>query len=186
MLGNVIFVGSAVIIIALIVLIQQSVYSQVMTEMTNNTAQEHAVHTIDNLITSEYIPLNGKLAAGDYVLILDITPFATSVEAHSHSALKIPCTEDGIPKVMLAAGVAPKLTGLDLGNPIINGTLNGGKLSLSIKGQSCLFHAELPTDITDVVLINSANETLDFDSGEYSVTLSIHAKAIQHTESSMN
>jgi hypothetical protein len=180
MVSSVLLLSTAVIFIALTVSTLQAVNSQLMTGMTNDTSQQHAAHTIDNLIASEHIPLNGKLPVEDYMLLTDITPFETSVEAHSHAALKIPCSEDGMPKATLAAGVAPKLTELNLGSPIVNGTLNGGKLSLSVKGQSCLFHSDLPTGITDVVLINTSNETLDFDSGKYSVTISIHATAIQH------
>jgi hypothetical protein len=44
----------------------------------------------------------------------------------------------------------------------------------------------LSIGITDVVLINTSNETLDFDSGGYSVTISIHGTAIQHSGSSMS
>ncbi len=54
-------------------------------------AQQHAAHTLDNLIVSEHIPLSGKLDDGDYVLLMDFTPFSTSVEGHSHIALKVPC-----------------------------------------------------------------------------------------------
>ena len=180
---NVFLLASAAVITALTGI--QVVYSQQMTEMTNNTSQEHAEHTIDNLVMSEHIPLSGQLAVGDYLLLMDITPFATSVEGHSHTALKVPCTQDGIPEITIAVGVAPKLEALDLGNPIVNATLNGEKWNLSVKGQSCLFHSDLPIGITDVVLINTSNKTLDLDSREYSVTVSIHGTAIQHSGLSM-
>jgi hypothetical protein len=181
MLGSSIMLLSSAVIIAVMILSTiQAGNSQVMPDMSNNTAQQHTVHTLDNLLTSEHIPLKGKLIAADYVLLTDITPFATNVEAHSHSALKIPCTENGIPEVAIAAGVSPKLTELNMGNPIVNGTLDGAELSLSVKGQSCLFHIDLPTGITDIVLINTSNKTVDFDNGQYSVTISIHAAAIQH------
>jgi hypothetical protein len=154
--------------------------SQPMADMTNNTSQEHAAHTIDNLVISEHIPLTGQLLEGDYLLLMDFTPFSTSVEGHSHIALKVPCGQDAIPKITIATGVAPKLNTLDLGKSIINGTLDGKEVSLSTRGQSCLFHADLPIGITDIVLINTSNETLDFDRGGYSVTVSIHGTAIQH------
>ena len=48
------------------------------------------------------------------------------------------------------------------------------------EGNSCLYHAQLPTGITDIVLVNTSNETLDFDRGSYSVTVSVHGSAIQH------
>lgn len=157
------------------------VYSQPMVGMTNNTSQEHAEHTIDNLVISEHIPLTGQIAAGDYLLLMDFTPFSTSVEGHSHITLKVPCGRDAIPKITIATGVAPKLHTLDLGKSIINGTLDGKEVSLSTRGQSCLFHSDLPNGITDIALINTSNKTLDFDSGGYSVTVSIHGTAIQHS-----
>ena len=52
----------------------------------------------DNLIISQHIPLTGNLVNGDYILLMDLTPFATSVEGHSHIAMKIPCDKDGVPK----------------------------------------------------------------------------------------
>ncbi len=55
---------------------------------------------------------------------MDLTPFATSVEGHSHIAMKIPCNNDGI---------APNLKSLDVGKAINNGTLNGKNLDLSEK-----------------------------------------------------
>lgn len=45
--------------------------------------------------------LIGNLVKGDYVLLMDLTPFATSVEGHSHIAMKIPCDKDGIPKATI-------------------------------------------------------------------------------------
>jgi hypothetical protein len=182
--GIFLHVVSAIIIATILSGIEVA-YSQSMTNMTNNTAQEHAEHTIDNLVISEHIPLTGKLVAGDYLLLMDFTPFSTSVEGHSHIALKVPCSEDRTPKISIATGVAPKLTTLEIGTAIINGTLNGEKLNLSEEGRSCLFHSDLPIGITDVVLINTSNETLDFNSGGYSATVSIHGTAIQHGGVSM-
>lgn len=54
-------------------------------------------------------------------------------------------------------------------------------MSLSTRGQSCLFHSDLSNGVTDITLINTSNETLDFDGGGYSVTVSIHGTAIQHS-----
>jgi hypothetical protein len=159
-------------------------YSQSMGGMGNNsnTSQEHAAHTIDNLVISEHIPLAGQLANGDYILLMDFTPFATSVEGHSHIALKVPCKDDGSPKISIVTGGAPKLNTLDIGKPIINGTLDGKDLELSVEGKSCLYHSDLPNGITDIALINTSNEALNFsDNSGYSVTVSIHGTAIQHS-----
>lgn len=151
------------------------------TPMNNMTMQQHAKHILDNLIISQHIPLKGQLDKGDYILLMDFTPFATSIEGHSHTAMKIPCYKDGSPKVTIVTGVAPNLKSLDIGIPINNGTLNGKDVELSVNGKSCLYHAELPNGITDIALINTSNETLNFDEGGYySVTVTVHGTAIQH------
>lgn len=158
-----------------------------MTNMTNQitnnstTQDQHAEHVLDNLVASEHIPLKGQLENGDYILLMDLTPFATSVQGHSHIAMKIPCNEDGSPKVTIVTGVAPNLNHLDIGRAISNGTLDGNSIKLSIEGKSCLYHAELPNGTTDIVLVNTSNKTLSFDKGGYhSVTVTVHGTAIQH------
>ena len=60
---------------------------------------------------------------GDYILLMDFTPFATSVEGHSHIAMKIPCDKDGSPKATIVTGIAPNLKSLDVGKAINNGRL---------------------------------------------------------------
>jgi hypothetical protein len=162
-------------------------FAQTMLMNNNdNATQQHREHTFDNLIISENIPLNGLLTNGDYMLLMDFTPFATSVEGHSHVAMKVPCSEEGNPKVTIVTGVAPRLNTLDVGNAINNGTLDEKPLDLSDEGRSCLYHAELPNDITDIALINTSNETLDFNEGGYSVTVSVHGTAIQHIGSNQS
>jgi hypothetical protein len=159
-----------------------NVYSQSI-PLTNNstTARQHAEHIIDNLVISEHIPLTGQLASGDYILLMDFTPFVTSIEGHSHIALKVPCNEDGTSNVTVVAGIAPNLNTLDIGNAINNGTLDGNSLDLSNEGKSCLYHAELPNNISDIALVNTSNQTLNFnESGYSSVTVSAHGTAIQH------
>lgn len=155
-------------------------YAQTIPTINNTATQQHAEHTFDNLIVSEHIPLNGQLTNGDYILLMDFTPFATSVEGHSHIAMKVPCNEDGSPQITIVTGIAPKLNTLDVGNAINNGTLDERNLDLSAEGRSCLYHAELPNGITDIALINTSNGTLNFNDGGYSVTVSAHGTAIQH------
>ena len=100
-----------------------NVFSQPKSSMNNSMpAQQHANHTFDNLIVSEHIPLIGQLSSVDYILLMDFTPFVTSVEGHSHIALKVPCNEDASPKVSILTGIAPNLKTLDIGKAIINGT----------------------------------------------------------------
>jgi hypothetical protein len=157
-------------------------YSQSMSTQNNATSPEqHEEHILDNLVISEHIPLIGQLASGDYILLMDFTPFVTSIEGHSHIALKVPCNEDGTPKVTIVTGIAPNLNTLNIGNAINNGTLNGDSLDLSAEGNSCLYHAELPNNISDIALVNTSNQTLNFNEGGYpSVTVSAHGTAIQH------
>jgi hypothetical protein len=157
-------------------------YSQPMSTQNNATSPEqHAEHILDNLVISEHIPLTGQLASGDYILLMDFTPFVTSIEGHSHIALKVPCNEDGTSRVTVVTGIAPNLNTLNIGNAINNGTLNGDILDLSAEGNSCLYHAELPNNISDIALVNTSNQTLNFNEGGYpSVTVSAHGTAIQH------
>lgn len=150
------------------------------TPMNNMTMQQHAKHILDNLVISQHIPLTGDLDNGDYILLMDLTPFTTSIEGHSHIAMKIPCNQDGSPKVTIATGIGPNLKSLEVGKEINNGTLNGRRLDLSDEGNSCLYHALLPKGITDIVLVNTSNETLNFDRGGYSVTVTVHGSAVQH------
>ena len=184
--NNKIYFGLAIITVASLYignLVKIDLYGQTIPTANNTTTQQHAEHTFDNLIISEHIPLNGQLANGDYLLSMDFTPFATSIEGHSHIAMKVPCTEEGSPKITIVTGVAPKLSTLNIGNAINNGTLDEKNLDLSAEGRSCLYHAELPNGITDVALINTSNGTLNFNEGGYSVTVSAHGTAIQHIAS---
>jgi hypothetical protein len=172
------FVGPTISAIILLTLPGiDDVYSSQSTLLTNNNtaAQQHAEHILDNLVISEHVPLTGQLASGDYILLMDFTPFVTSIEGHSHIALKVPCDEDGTSKVTIVAGIAPNLNTLNIGDAINNGTL------LSDEGNSCLYHAELPNNISDIALINTSNQTLNFNEGGYSsATVSAHGTAIQH------
>jgi hypothetical protein len=168
-------------IILFIFLGMDNAYAQSISLTENSTAQQHAEHILDNLIISEHIPLTGQLSSGDFILLMDFTPFVTSIEEHSHIALKVPCNEDGTSKVTIVTGIAPNLNTLNIGNAINNGTLNGNGLDLSDEGNSCLYHAELPNSISDIALVNTSNQTLNFNEGGYpSVTVSAHGTAIQH------
>ncbi len=170
------------IIVLLVLPGMNNSYSQPMSTQNNAISPEqHAEHILDNLVISEHIPLTGQLAGGDYILLMDFTPFVTSIEGHSHIALKVPCNEDGTSKVTIATGIAPNLNTLNIGNAINNGTFNGDSLDLSAEGNSCLYHAELPNNISDIALVNTSNQTLNFNEGGYSsVTVSAHGTAIQH------
>jgi hypothetical protein len=175
---------SSILVMFAIIFSMANISSQKFAAAANNvTMQQHAKHIIDNLIVSQHIPLTGSLLSGDYILLMDFTPFATSVEGHSHIAAKLPCNKDGSPKVTIVTGVAPDLKTLNIGQAINNGTLNGKSLDLSDEGNSCLYHTELPTGITDIALVNTSNETLNFNRGGYSVTITVHGSAIEHLAS---
>ena len=149
--------------------------------MNNTTTQQHATHTFDNLIVPEHIPLDGQLDTGDYLLLMDFTPFATSVEGQSRIALKVPCEVDASPKIRVVTGGTSNLHTLNIKNAIIKGTLDGNNnLVLSELGRSCLYYAELPNGVTDIILENNSNGTLNFNERGYSVTVSAHGTAIQH------
>jgi hypothetical protein len=175
--------SSAIILLTLPGIDNAHTQSTLMSTSTNSNsiAQQHTEHILDNLVISEYIPLTGQLAVGDYILLMDFTPFVTSIEGHSHIALKVPCAEDGTSKVTIVTGIAPNLNTLNIGKSINNGTLDGNSLDLSDEGNSCLYHAELPINISDIALVNTSNQTLNFNHGGYhSVTVSAHGTAIQH------
>jgi hypothetical protein len=143
-------------------------------------AEEEGEEEGENLFVSQHIPLTGQLLTGDYILLMDFTPFKVTPEGHSHIAIKVPCNETGGPEVTIVTGVAPNFTTLDMGSAISNGTLNGNSLDLSNEGTSCLYHADIPANITDIALVNTSDETLDFDEGGYSVTVSAHAVVGEH------
>ena len=175
--------SSAIILLTLPGIDNAYTQSTLMSTNTNSNsiAQQHTEHVLDNLVISEYIPLTGQLAVGDYILLMDFTPFVTSIEGHSHIALKVPCNEDGTSKVTIVTGIAPNLNTLNIGKSINNGTLDGNSLDLSDEGNSCLYHVELPINISDIALVNTSNQTLNFNEGGYSsVTVSAHGTAIQH------
>jgi hypothetical protein len=183
---NIFLILTSIVMIYITYQSAMDVYGQSMTTM-NNTIEQHAEHTLDNLIISEHIPLTGQLAGGDYILLMDFTPFVTSIEGHSHIALKVPCNEEGSPRVTIVTGIAPSLNTLNIGSAINNGTLDGKSLDLSDEGNSCLYHAELPNGISDIALVNTSNQTLNFDEGGYySVTVSAHGTAIQHMAANTN
>jgi hypothetical protein len=84
-------------------------------------------------------------------------------------------------------GIAPNLKTLNIGSAISNGTLDGNNINLSIEGKSCLYHAELPNNVSDIVLDNTSDQTLNFnEGGYYSVTVSAHETAIQHISAPMS
>jgi hypothetical protein len=83
----------------------------------------HILLTI--LLFQSISPLDGLLDTGDYLLLMDFTPFATSVEGQSRIALKVPCEVDASPKIRVVTGGTSNLHTLNIKNATIKGTLDG-------------------------------------------------------------
>jgi hypothetical protein len=149
-------------------------YGQAAGTLTT-TNQTQAAGGEESLFISQNIPLTGQLENGDYLHLIDFTPFKTT--AKGHIAIKVPCDNDSKPLVTIMTGVAPNFTTLDMGSSINNGTLDGRNIDLSVEGTSCLYHGEIPNGITDIALVNTSNQTLSFEAGGYSAAITAHATA---------
>lgn len=115
------------------------------------------------ILSIDTVPLEGlSLDAGEFLLLADTTP---ALIESGHVAMNVPCTpdDDDTPQTDIAvvAGVAPDVSPLDseyvadLSNPDNN---------------KCTFHVSFPEDdedITDVAIINTSNETVEFESGNF-------------------
>ena len=144
------------------------------TNQTGGTEEEYEEREgEESLFISQHIPLSGQLQNGDYIHLIDFTPFNTTAEGHI--AIKVPCDNNGKPMVSVIAGVAPNFTTVDVGNAINNGTLDGRNIDLSVEGTTCLYHGEIPNGITDIALVNTSNQTLNFEAGGYTVAITAHA-----------
>jgi hypothetical protein len=69
-----------------------------------------------------------------------------------------------------------------MGSARSNGALDANSLDLSNKGTSCFYHATIPANMTDIVLVNTSDETIDYDQVRYSITVSAHAAIAEHIE----
>ena len=147
-------------------------YGQAATTATT-TNQTGGTEGEESLFISQHIPLTGQLQNGDYIHLIDFTPFNTTAEGHI--AIKVPCDNNGKPMVTVIAGVAPNFTTVDVGNAINNGTLDGRNIDLSVEGTTCLYHGEIPNGITDIALVNTSNKTLNFEAGGYTAAITAHA-----------
>jgi hypothetical protein len=153
---------------------EATIETATITTNHTQTAEEEEIGK-ESLFISQHIPLTGQLENGDYIHLIDFTPFNTTAEGHSHIAIKVPCDNNGKPLVTIITGVAPNFTTLDIGNAINNGTLDGRNIDLSVEGTSCLYHGDIPNGITDIALVNTSNQTLNFDTGGYTVAITAHA-----------
>ena len=156
-------------------------YSQGSTTGSNQAATTDSMKMSgenESLMVSTHIPLTGQLSKGDYIHLMDFTPFKVNTEGHSHIAMKVPCDNNGNPKLTIIAGIAPdfKTVKMEGNGPIMSGTLDGKPIPLSIKGVSCIYHGDIPAGTTDIALVNTSGDVVRFDQGGYGVTITAHAE----------
>jgi hypothetical protein len=127
---------------------------------TSDHEQESGIHLVD----TETISLKGKLASGDFKLLMDITGF---ISVSGHVAMKVPCGPDGEQLLTIVSGVAPNVVPMDMAYVA----------PLSGPPNSCVYHGEIPEGITDIALMNTSDDAIWFvgqGSAGYSVTITIH------------
>lgn len=135
-------------------------------EMESEVGEELGKHVID----TETISLSGRLAKGDFKLLMDTTPYTSE---GGHVALKVPCGPAGEQLLAIVAGVAPNVAPVELEYVA----------PLSNPPSSCVYHAELGEGITDIALINTSDQTVRFygkSSAGYSATITIHGELAEH------
>ena len=151
---------AAVMVVGVFATSQNQAVSQEMEEET--MMEKPSMHLVD----TETISLKGKLASGDFRLLMDITGY-TSVSGHV--AMKVPCGPEGEQLLVIVAGVAPDVAPIDMDYVA----------PLSDPPKSCLYHGEIPEGITDIALINTSDDAIWFvgkGSAGYSVTITIHGE----------
>jgi len=128
-------------------------------------------------VDTETITLKGKLARGDFILLMDITGF---VSKSGHVAMKVPCERDGDRDgkqlLTMTSGLAPDTPPIQMDYVVM----------LSSPPNSCVFHGEIPEGITDIILVNTSDDKIRFynqrGSAGYTVTITIVAEEVEHNE----
>lgn len=152
-------VGLAGILFPLALFGQNQAVSQEMSteEMMGEEMGKHIIDT-------ETINLSGWLDKGDFILLMDITPYMSE---GGHVALKVPCGSDGAPLLSILAGVAPNVSPVELAYVA----------PLSNPPTSCVYHADLGEGITDIALANTSDNKVRFHGNAgYTVTITIHGE----------
>jgi len=131
-------------------------------ETVTNIEETVTAPALASFIDTETIDLDGHLSAGDFKLLMDITPFESVT---GHVAMKVPCDKQGDTDLAILTGVAPAVTPL---------TMNFVG-PLSDPGTSCLYHGDIGAGDTDVALINTGKNPVNFGPNEegFSVTITI-------------
>jgi len=120
---------------------------------------------------STYVPLTGVLSKGNYINLMGLK---TSKVVKGDLSMQVPCDYKGNPRVAVIAGVLPNFKTVNMGNAITNANLNGRPiLHLSVNSVSCLYNAVIPTDITNIALVNISGKDLNLNpvNGEYAVII---------------
>jgi hypothetical protein len=114
------------------------------------------------LIAFDTIPLEGKsLGPGEFLELVDSTP---ALIKSAHVVLHIPCEvngDDAESDIAVVAGVAPDLSEVELDFV--------AELS-DPDNDRCTFHVTLPEndeDITDIAMINTGDNNIEFESGMF-------------------
>jgi hypothetical protein len=122
-------------------------------------------------IVSTYLPLTGQISKGSYIHLMDLKPFNV---VKGDLAMQVPCDYKGYSKVTIIGGIPPNFKTFNIGKAIGNANLDGKPvLHLSVKGVSCLYDAVIPAGVTNIALINTSGQDLNFSQagGKYAVTL---------------
>jgi hypothetical protein len=163
---------SAVVLVSILlpfaILGQNQAVSQEMSaeEMIEEEFGKHIVDT-------ETISLSGWLDKGDFILLMDITPYLSE---EGHVAMKVPCGPDGKQLLTLVAGVAPDVAPVEMDYvaPLSNPPI------------SCVYHAAIGEGITDIALVNTSDNKVRFHgSAGYTVTITIHGEKSAEDEGHM-
>lgn len=107
---------------------------------------------ITQLQDSVTVLIDGKIIPSkSFVHLYDSTPSKISV---GHVAAHLPCDSNGETNLKVVGGVAPNVLPLELERVD----------ELSVLGQICMYHADLPqknnTDITDIALLNPTDTNI--------------------------
>lgn len=131
-------------------------------ETVSNIEEVVTAPTVASFIDTETIDLDGHLSAGDFKLLMDITPFKSVT---GHVAMKVPCDKQGDTDLAILTGVAPTVTPL---------TMNFVE-PLSDPGKSCVYHGNIGAGDTDIALINTGKKPVNFGPNDegFSVTITI-------------
>lgn len=129
------------------------------------TAAQQWSHTATadhaEILSIETLPLEGlTLEQDEFLLLADTTP--AEIES-GHVAISVPCTDEESPEaeVDVVAGVAPDVTAVELEYV--------SDLSAP-EDNRCTFHVTIPEndeEITDVAIINTGSDTVQFESGHF-------------------